>query len=106
MYKNMEEIMKDEEFLISLVETNSADEFYSILQSKKIELDGLTKEEAYELFKAQEFKELDENALDDVSGGIAVALAVSSAAYLLAGGSAICFFAGGAYETFRKKKKK
>lgn len=71
MCKKFEDIVKDEEMLVSLVEAKSADEFAKILNNKGIELDGITKEEAFAAFKSQanSENELSDEQLDDVAGG-------------------------------------
>ena len=68
--------------------------------------EGLTIEKAFELVKAQENAELDEEALSVVNGGIALSLAVSSAVVLAVAATELCFFAGYAYQTYKNAKKK
>lgn len=71
MCKKFEDIVKDEEMLVSLVESKSADEFVDILNNNGIVLDDITTEEAFAAFKSQANieGELNENQLDDVAGG-------------------------------------
>ena len=106
MYKNLNEVLEDKELLVSLVEAQTANEFGKILADKEIALDGLTNEEAFKLFKEQEGKELNEDELAEVSGGIALTVALGAAgAFTLAGG-ALSFLGGYAYQKYQNWKKK
>lgn len=108
----MENILKNEELMIGLVEAETPAQLAELFAAHNITLtEDVSIEKAFELVKAQENAELNEDALDDVNGGIALSLALTSAAALALGATELCFFAGYAYQTFknyknsRKKKK-
>lgn len=63
-------------------------------------------EEAFRLVKAQQSGELSEDALEDVNGGIALAVALGAAAAFTVGSAAICFISGYAYQKYQNQKKK
>lgn len=103
----MEKIMQNEELMIGLVEAETPAQLAELFAAHNITLaEDLTIEKAFELVKAQENAELSENDLDDVSGGIAFGLAVSSAVLLAVAATELCFFAGYAYQTYQNAKKK
>lgn len=106
MYKNLNEVLEDKELLIALVEAQTADEFGKILEKKEIALDGLTNEEAFKLFKEQEGKELNEEELMEVSGGIALAVGLGAAAAFTLAGGVVSFIGGYAYQKYKNWKKK
>lgn len=95
MYENLEQLMKDESFLSSLAEVKTADDYAKLLLDNGIEIEDVSKEEAFAMFNAEVKKldsseELTEDNLDDVSGGVALAVGavVGTAAlsvYLAAG---------------------
>lgn len=103
----MENILKNEELMIGLVEAETPAQLAELFAAHGVTLaEDLTIEKAFELVKAQENTELNENDLDDVNGGIGLALAVSSAVWLGIAATELCFFAGYAYQTYQNAKKK
>ena len=103
----MESILKNEELMVGLVEAENPAQLAELFAAHNITLaEGLTIEKAFELVKAQENAELDEEALSVVNGGIALSLAVSSAVVLAVAATELCFFAGYAYQTYKNAKKK
>lgn len=100
----MENILKNEELLVGLVNVKTPEELGKLLAEHNIALEeGLTVERAFEMVKAQESDELNEVALDDVNGGIGLLAAVGAAASFTVGGAAIIFIAGYAYYRYIKK---
>lgn len=103
----MEEILKNEELMVGLVEAETPAQLAELFAAHGITLaEDLTMEKAFELVKAQENAELSEDALDDVNGGIALGVAITSAAVLALASTELCFFAGYAYQTYKNAKKK
>lgn len=103
----MENILKNEDLMVGLVEAESPEQLGELFATHGIVLaEDLTIEKAFELVKAQENAELNEDELDGVNGGIAVSLAISSAALLALAATELCFFAGYAYQTYQNSKKK
>lgn len=107
----MEKILHNEDLMIGLVEVETPAALVELLNANGISLaEDLTPEKAFELVKAQANAELDENALDDVNGGILLSTAIGATAVLALAATELCFFAGYAYQTYKnakdKKKKK
>lgn len=106
MYKNINELIQDEDLLVSLVEAENAEDFGAILEEKEIQLDGISKEEAFSIFKAQKEAELTEEDLMNASGGIALTTAVGCVAAFALAGAELSFIGGYAYQKYFAKKKK
>ena len=103
----MEKILANEELMVGLVEAKDPQELAALFAQHGIVLeDGLTIEEAFNMVKNQENGELSEDSLDDVSGGIALAVALGAAAAFTLGGAALIFIAGYAYQKYQNYKKK
>ena len=69
MNENMEKLMANEELLKGLVECTTPDELMKVLKDNSVELEkGLTPEEAFKAVKQYQTDELDEEALENVSG--------------------------------------
>lgn len=103
----MEKLMQNEELMKGLVEAENPAQLADLFAAHNIVLaDDLTVEKAFELVKAQENAELSEEALGDVNGGIALSVALTSAAVLALAGTELCFFAGYAYQKYKNWKKK
>lgn len=99
----MEQILKNEELLVGLVNVNTPEELAKLFSEHNIQLEeGLNYEQAFEMVKAQENAELNEEDLDNVNGGIALAVALGAAATFTFAAATICFIAGYAYQKFRR----
>ena len=101
MYNNLQDLAQDKELLIALVEAETADEFAALLKEKGVEIEGITKEEAFEAFRSQKdvepaSEELSVDSLDDVSGGVALAIGLT-----VASAAACVWLAGSAYAYYK-----
>lgn len=102
----MNNILKNEALMIGLVEAETPAQLAELFATHNITLaEELTIEQAFEMVKAQGNAELNEDALDDVNGGILFTTAVTAAAALALAGTELCFFAGYAYQTYKNYKK-
>ena len=102
MDERLTKLLENEELMKGLVACQSPEELAKLFEENSIVLDeGLSVEEAFQLVKKQENGELDAAELDSVSGGIALGLALSSAALFVVSAGMICFLAGYAYQKFR-----
>lgn len=103
MDEKVKKLIENEGLMEGLVTCNSPEELAHLLKANSIVLDdGLSIEEAFDLVKKQANGELDVAELDSVSGGIAIGLAITSAALFVVSAGMICFLAGYAYEKFRR----
>lgn len=104
---NIKDLLENKEFMTGLVEVETPEALGKLLEANGIVLEeGLTLEDAFKMVKDQENGELDETALEDVSGGIALTLALTSAGLLIASGGMLCFLGGYAYQSIKKGIKK
>ena len=104
MNENMEKLMENEELLKGLVECSTPEELMKILKENNVELEeGLTPEEAFKAVKQNQNDELDEAALEDVSGGIALGVALGAVGAFVLAGSALAFLGGYAYQKIKNK---
>lgn len=103
MNERLNELLENEEFMKGLVTCQSPEELANLFEKNSIVLDEeLSIEDAFELVKKQESGELNDSELDAVSGGgIALGLAISSAALIIVSAGLVCFIAGYAYQKFR-----
>lgn len=103
----IQKIMENEEFLQGLVEVETPAQLGELFAKNGIELEeGLSLEKAFELVKAQENAELNEDALDDVNGGIGLLVGLGAAASLTFAAGVVCFISGYAYQKYKNAKKK
>lgn len=105
MYKDISEVMNDKEFLISLVEADTPEAFGQILDNNEIKLDGLSVEEAFELFKDQEGNELSEEELETASGGIGFLTGLAAVGTLAASYAVVRTIGSYAYQQYKSWKK-
>lgn len=99
MNERLLELTKDRDFLQRMIEAESPEQLGLLFKRYEIELENLSIEEAFKLVREQENAELNENELEDVSGGlIGVATAIGAGATLIVGGVAVCFLAGVAWQ--------
>ena len=107
MNETLKKYLENEEFMTGLVEAKTPEELQKLFDKFSITLEeGLTIEEAFKLVKEQENAEISEAELEDVSGGIALTLALTSAGLLIAGAGALCFLGGYAYQTYKNWRRK
>lgn len=101
---SIKELTENKEFLTGLVEVDSPEKLAKLFEANGIVLeDGISIEDAFKMIKEQEDAELNEAELEDVNGGIALTLALTSAGLLIASGGMLCFLGGYAYQTIKKK---
>ena len=99
----MKELMANEEFLKGIVEVETPASLGELFAKHDVQLeDGISLEEAFETIKKQENSELSETELEDANGGIAFAVAAGAVGAFVAGGAALCFLGGYAYQTYKK----
>ena len=102
MNENMEKLMANEELLKGLVECTTPDELMKVLKDNSVELEkGLTPEKAFKAVKQYQTDELDEEALENVSGGIALGVALGAVGAFVVAGGALCFLGGYAYQKIK-----
>ena len=107
MDERVKKLLENEDLMIALVECDSPEKLAKIFEVNSISLEeGLSIEDAYELLKKQADNELSEEALDEVSGGIALGLAITTAGLFVASAGFVIFLCGYAYQTYRNYKKK
>lgn len=102
MNEKMQELLNDEEFMKAFISVENPQELEKLVADRGIALEGVTPEEAFEIIKKQDNGEFSEEDLQDVSGGIAVSLALGSAALMAFGASNIAAYASYAYHKFKK----
>ena len=103
----MKDLMANEEFMKGLVEVATPAELAKLLKDNDVELEeGISFEDAFEIIKKQENAELSDADLENVSGGIAFAVAAGAVACFVAGGAALSFLGGYAYQTYKNYKKR
>lgn len=102
----METLLKNEKFMVSLVEMKTPEEFSEILKEADVKLEeGLTVEDAFEMVKNRENQELNDEELNDVSGGLGIGVALGAAGALALGAAGIRFLTSYAYQKYKNWKK-
>lgn len=106
MNEKLEKLMENDDFLKGLVECSTPEELMVILNNNDIQLEeGLTPEEAFKAVKQYQTDELDEEALENVSGGsITVGTALAATGALILAGAALSFLGGYAYQKIKNLK--
>ena len=102
MNEKLEKLMENDELLKGLVECSTPDELMKILKENELELEeGLTPEEAFKAVKEYQNDEVSEEALENVSGGMAISTGLMVVgAYVLAGGE-LSFLGAYAYQKIK-----
>lgn len=101
------ELMENEKFLKGLVDVTTPAELGDLFADNDIQLeDGISLEEAFEIVKKQEEAELSETDLDSTNGGIALTVALGAVGAFTAGGAALSFLGGYAYQKYKNWKKR
>jgi hypothetical protein len=105
MNEKMEKLMANDELMKGLVECSTPDELMKILKENELELEeGLTPEEAFKAVKEYQNDEVNDDQLENVSGGIAISTALLAVgAYVLAGGE-LTFLGAYAYQKVKNAK--
>lgn len=68
--EKLQELMNNDELMDQLFYAETPTAFVDILAANGIALDGISSEEAYAAFHSAKNDEFDENALDNVAGGV------------------------------------
>lgn len=111
--ERIEELFNNEEVLEKMLFAETPDALMEVFAENNIVLEDVTKEEAFEAFQRAKNGELNEDDLEDVSGGVYFALK-AGAIYLAVSGSvagALCVVGGvaiiglAAYAGYRYIKK-
>lgn len=104
MNEKMKSLMENEELMTALVEAETPEELGKVFEDSGITLeDGMTVEEAFRIVKAQKDAELDEDVLEDVSGGMVGTIILAVGACTLASAE-LAFLGGYAYQTYQNYK--
>ncbi len=107
MEEKFKQILDDEEFAEKLANAGSPDEFVALLNEKGIVLEeGLTAEEAFDIFKKGEGEELSEDSLENVAGGFGVVAAIGVGVLIAVGANAIAFAGGYIYQKIKNKRRR
>ena len=105
MEEKFRQLLDDEEFAEKLANAGTSDEFVALLNSKDIILeDGLTAEQAFDIFKKSENEELSEGDLESVAGG-GVLVAIGVGALIAVGANAIAFAGGYIYQKIQNRRR-
>ena len=103
METNVKTLVENKNLLEGIARATTPDELMEVFSSNNIQLeDGMTKEQAFEMVKKQVSGELSVSELEHAYGGIAITLALAATGCFVAGGAALCFLGGYAYQTCKK----
>lgn len=94
--ERVEELLNNDEVLEKMLYAESPDKLMQVFEENNIVLEQVTKEEAFDAFQRAKNGELNEEDLDNVSGGVYFALK-AGACYLAVSGSvagALCVVGG------------
>ena len=102
----LKELVENEELLLGVINAENPDELAKVFLENGLALEeGLSMDEAFKIVKAQENSELSDAELENVSGGIALSLAVSVVITTAVSAGVAAFIAGYGYQKFKNSKK-
>ncbi len=105
MDPNVQKLLENEQFLEGLVNAETPEELGVVFKENNIVLaEGETLEDAFAAAQAAKTDELNEDSLEEVSGG--VVLALTTAACFVVGSGLVSFFASYGYRSIKKGSKK
>lgn len=103
----MEKLLQNEELLNGLVEVETPEALAKLFAEHNVVLEeGLSIEQAFQMVQDRKTDELNEEALEDVNGGIALAVGLGAAGALIFSAGVLIFISGYAYERYLKNLKK
>lgn len=108
--QRIQELVSNESFVEGIFTASTPDELLRIFDEFKIELDGISKEDAYESVQRIKNEELQADELEDVSGGVAISTLMMFGSPWIPGGPiilgavAVGALAYRAYYRYKKRK--